>query len=284
MKLALGTVQFGMSYGITNTEGKVSKQEVDKILQLASISGINILDTASSYGDSEKVLGDANTSRFKIISKIPAIANLQTSVPDIISKSLELLKEKTLYGMMFHNESDLFNYPGVIDSLLTAKSDGCIDKIGCSFYSIELLEKALSIGVDLDLIQVPLNCLDQRFLSSGLLQEAKSQGIEVHSRSLFLQGVLLDKNAHLPNALKNSQEIRNFFGFCKLHNLTPLMASLKFLEQATNIDYGVVGCLSSKQLSEIVCSYSQVLETQSFIDFSELSSDNEFLLNPSKWK
>lgn len=285
VKLALGTVQFGLSYGITNNEGQVQKDEVDDILKHAFQHNIQILDTASAYGNSETVLGNASVQNFKVISKIPEVLKLQTSIRSCLSDSLSKLKRESIYGLMFHNEKDLLAPENYLKQLKDLKIEGLVDKIGCSFYTVDALSKAFEMDYELDIIQVPGNCLDQRFLKSGLLGEAKHRGIEIHCRSLFLQGLLLDEETELPDSLRSfKNELDRFFSFCKLKNISPLMATLKFLQQIDAIDYGVVGCLTKLQLAEITSAYAKASQHKEVIDFSELSSSSDVLINPTLWK
>jgi len=285
VKLALGTVQFGLSYGITNNTGQVQKDEIDNILKHACEHNIQILDTASAYGNSETVLGNTASKYFKIISKIPEVSKLETTIRSCLSDSLMKLKRESIYGLMFHHEKDLLTSENYFREVIELKAEGLVDKIGCSFYSVDALSEAFNMGYELDIIQIPGNCLDQRFLNSGILKEAKTRGVEVHCRSLFLQGLLLEEGAVLPRALETSKkELENFFTFCKLKNISPLIATLKLLQQTDTIDYGVVGCITKLQLAEITCAYEKAINYTDFIDFSELSSSNDILLNPTLWK
>ncbi|MBE8232482.1 MAG: hypothetical protein HAW67_02015 [Endozoicomonadaceae bacterium] len=284
MKLVLGTVQFGVNYGITNNAGQVKSKAVIDILEHARISNISMLDTASAYGNSESVLGSLATQDFMLISKVPTVATLKTSIHDCINQSLTNLKRKSIYGVMLHDEADLLSSKKPYDELIIAKKNKLVKKIGCSFYTVNALKKAFEMNYQLDLIQIPLNCLDQRFLESGVLDEAKKRGIEIHCRSLFLQGLLLDSSANLPNKLKPFKSVLDkFFDFCKIYDLTPLETTLKFLQQADMVDYGVVGCISQLQLSEITAAYKNVQNLQKYVDFRRLSSVNDILLNPTLW-
>ena len=140
------------------------------------------------------------------------------------------------------------------------------------------------MNYDIDLIQIPANVLDQRFIKSGLLEEVKKRGIEIHCRSLFLQGLLLDRKMTLPKKLQPFKEdLSNFFNFCDFNNITPLMASLMSIKQASVIDYAVVGCVCKPQLQEIVIAYGKVNQLDRVIDFSQLASTNTVLLNPTLW-
>lgn len=284
MKLALGTVQFGLDYGVTNNSGQVSKNEVVKILAHADSMNMCMLDTAAAYGNSESIIGSLSTQHFNIVSKVPTLAKLNKSVIKCISESLIKLNRESIYGLMFHDENDLLSSKKPFNELAEARSRGLVKKIGCSFYTINALKKALDMKYEMDLIQIPFNCLDQRFLKSGLLKEAKSRGIEIHCRSLFLQGLLLDRNVSLPRTLIPFQkELTVFFKFCELCDISPLMATLKLLQQTDEIDYGIVGCLSELQLSEITTAYQNVENVDKYIDFKNLSSTNNILLNPTLW-
>ena len=284
MKLVLGTVQFGLNYGITNDAGQVKSKDVADIIEHANKSNISMLDTASAYGNSESVLGSLATQNFMVISKVPSVAALKTSIHDCINQSLENLKRKSTYGVMLHDEADLLSSKKPYDELIKAKENKLVKKIGCSFYTVDALKQAFDMNYQLDLIQIPLNCLDQRFLVSGILEEAKKRGVEVHCRSLFLQGLLLDSNANLPKKLIPFKSVLDkFFDFCKVYNLTPLETTLKFLQQADMIDYGVVGCISKLQLSEITTAYKKIQNLERYFDFRELSSEDDILINPTLW-
>lgn len=284
MKLALGTVQFGLDYGVTNNSGQVSKNEVVNIFEHADLLNICMLDTAAAYGNSESIIGSLSTKHFNIVSKVPTLAKLNISVNKCIAESLIKLNRTSIYGLMFHDENDLLSSREPFNELVEARNSGLVKKIGCSFYTLEALKKALKMKYEMDLIQIPFNCLDQRFLKSGLLKEAKSRGIEIHCRSLFLQGLLLDRNVNLPSTLIPFQkELAVFFKFCELHDISPLMATLKLLQQTDEIDYGVVGCISELQLSEITAAYQNVQKVDKYIDFKKLSSTNRILLNPTLW-
>jgi aryl-alcohol dehydrogenase-like predicted oxidoreductase len=284
MKLALGTVQFGLNYGITNNLGQVQQSDVADILEYARIANINLLDTAASYGNCESVLGEQSTQKFDVVSKIPTVGTLKSPILQSITESLNKLKRSSLYGLMFHNEDDLISCTQNFKDLQTAKRNGLVHKIGCSFYTLDALKKSIDMNYDIDLIQIPANVLDQRFIKSGLLEEVKKRGIEIHCRSLFLQGLLLDRKMTLPKKLQPFKEdLSNFFNFCDFNNITPLMASLMSIKQASVIDYAVVGCVCKPQLQEIVIAYGKVNQLDRVIDFSQLASTNTVLLNPTLW-
>ncbi|QUM79407.1 aldo/keto reductase [Moritella sp. 5] len=294
MNLILGTVQFGLDYGITNESGKVSTIEAQHILQVASHAGIHLLDTAAAYGDSETVLGKLCHKRneFNLISKIPSSKTHALDIRKSVDESLSRLQTSKLHAILFHDQQDVLSKESKqsFEILSELKSEQKIAHIGASFYSPDALESALAMH-DLDIIQIPANCLDQRFQQSGLLDEAKRQGVEIHVRSLFLQGLLLSENNQLPTYLQQFKpELTRYFDLAKTLSLTPLQLALLYLSNNECMDYGVVGCLNRQQLIEITDASNYVQELLSEpqfknkLDLSCLASSSEQLINPSLWK
>jgi aryl-alcohol dehydrogenase-like predicted oxidoreductase len=285
VKLVLGTAQFGLDYGITNSKGRVKKCEIKKILSTSENNEIRYLDTASLYGESERILGDLAPRNFNIITKIPPLDITNTNhIYESFKLSLNKLKRKKLNGVMLHKEDDLF-IDGTIHELQALKDDGLVDNIGCSFYSPVALKKALKSNFKLDIIQIPASCLDNRFEKSGLLEVAKYNDIKVHARSLFLQGLLLNKEINLPSSIKKySSHLLRYFQFCKENSLSPLEMALVYLIRNKFIDYGVFGCDSNRQMQDIITSYRRADAIEKDIDFDSVVSDSKMLLNPSLWK
>ena len=287
MNLILGTAQFGLNYGVTNEEGKVSAIEVNNILEYAKGNGINMIDTAAAYGDSEEVLGKLCKSKksLKFITKVPSLKSESANIIKTVESSRRKLCCSNLYAVLFHDEKDIVSSTSErnVDRLLELKSNGVIQKIGSSFYTHEALEKAL-IKHKLDIIQIPANALDQRFLNSGVLDEAKKQGIEVHVRSLFLQGLLLDPNASLPINIRNDKHLLdNFFKLASDLSLSPIELALIYFTQNELFDFGVFGCLNLQQLVQISDCYYRAKTYINQIDFTSLSSSSGKLINPTLW-
>ncbi len=294
MNLILGTVQFGLDYGITNDGGKVSTTEAQHILQVANRVGIHQLDTAAAYGDSEVVLGELcrGGETFDIISKIPPSKIQALNIRKSVEDSLGRLQINKLHAILFHDQQDILSDQSKqsLEILAQLKDEQKIAKVGASFYSPQALESALAMH-ELDIIQIPANCLDQRFQQSGVLDEAKRRGVEVHVRSLFLQGLLLSENKLLPDYLQQFQfELVRYFNMAKELSMTPLQLALLYLINSDCMDYGVVGCLNSQQLIEITNAYSfvqKMLNDQKLnksFDLGRLASSSERLINPSLWK
>ncbi len=288
MKLALGTVQFGCDYGVSNAQGQVSSQEVNNILSLAAEVGITTLDTASVYGNSEQALGQSQlASQFNIVSKIPSLKNAdgQDKIKQFIEKSLTQLKITQLDAVLFHQVGDLINSPLAqtrIDTLIQQKKSGYIKKIGVSVYTPTQLEYCLN-NFNIDIVQLPLNALDQRFIATGLLEKLAAQGIEVHCRSVFLQGLLLmDIKELAPYFLPYLAPLKKFAQMTKKLTISPLVLSLVIACQQKHINKIVIGCCNVQQLQEIIDAY-RIAQTITD-DLTSLAYDDEQLLLPYNWQ
>lgn len=198
-KLVLGTVQFGLDYGVNNQSGQVQQSEVNKILQLAKESGIKKIDTSSAYGTSESVLGKSlseNNLQFHIISKYPQSEN---SVAAIFASSLEKLQQKKLYGYLVHHFEFYQSHPQLWEKMKDLKAEGKIDKIGFSLYNTDQLQYLLDNEVVFDVLQFPYNLFDRQF--DTYLLYLKQCGVEIHTRSVFLQGLFFKNVRKLTDKL-----------------------------------------------------------------------------------
>ena len=197
-KLGLGTAQWGMQYGVSNTQGQTQPEEVREILKVAQSAGISLLDTASLYGNAEQALGQTNLSSFRIITKTPKFGKNLVSRADAehlvrtFTASLQKLGMESIYGLLIHDSEDIFSGNGsqLIDAMTKLRSQGLTSKIGISVYSSSQIKKALDLFKP-DIIQLPINVLDQRLIQDGTIAHLSELGIEVHARSPFLQGLLL---------------------------------------------------------------------------------------------
>lgn len=193
-KLALGTVQFGLDYGISNSSGISPKSEVDRILRLAKDNEIDLLDTARLYGNSEEVLGDSEIDSFKLISKF-ALSEEYKNVSDSLFQSLNYLRVERLYALLAHRPNDIIENHHTWDEMNRLKDDGHVDKVGVSLYYPKELDFLLSKDIVPDIVQIPMSVLDQRF--QPYLSELKNEGVEVHVRSTLLQGLFFIKPENL---------------------------------------------------------------------------------------
>lgn len=286
MKIALGTVQFGLDYGVANIKGQPSMLDVSDILNKASASGIETLDTAAAYGNSEKILGTIGVSNFSVVSKIPPNqSNIQITKSYIrkhLKQSLKDLRLDRLYGYIFHRPLELLNSGGeaLYNELMNLKYQGIINKIGVSIYGPEDLEQLVPY-FDFDLVQAPMNIIDRRMLDSGWLAKLSKKDVEIHIRSAFLQGLLLMSTDERPDYFKPWSELFDSFeGWLRENNYTALEAAIGFLNGIDEVDKIVVGVDSMRQLSEIISiSQSKIYKVP-----DSFKSDEIKLINPSLWK
>ncbi len=286
-KIALGTVQFGIDYGINSENGQVRPEEVRSILNYAHSQNIDLLDTAPAYGNSEKVLGEANVQNFKVVTKTRHFDNTEISNDDIdllkkdFSCSLVDLRQESFYGVLVHNASDLLK-PGsekLFNQLDNLKQAGKIKKIGVSVYDHKQLNSILE-NFDIDLVQLPFNILDKRMIDSGMLSALQSRDIEVHARSVFLQGLLLMTEQSRPDKFKRWSALwKIWHDWLNDNQITALEATIRYAISISEISKVLVGVDNVDQLKEIFSASSGVLPNIP----NELLTNDDDLLNPSNW-
>lgn len=286
MTLALGTAQFGLDYGVANKQGRVSLDEVRAILTLAKSAGISTLDTAAAYGNSEATLGMAGIDGFEVITKIPpfpqdALSDIAGWIRKTVSASLAGLKADSLRGVLLHRPLELLSEVGddAYQTLADLKMQGIVEKIGISIYQPQDLD-ALIPRFSFDIIQAPLNIFDRRLISSGWLQRLKQYGVEVHTRSAFLQGLLLMKPEDRPAYFSSWTHLLNRLEqWRESQGLTAVQACLGFLYQLKDIDRIIVGTDSAQQLQQII----NIDPQPELAVPSDLESNDEALINPARW-
>ena len=282
-KLALGGVQFGIDYGIANTKGQVQIEEVQSILNYAKKNGVNILDTASGYGDSEEVLGKVGVDNFQIITKTTSIKQGVNGVVRIFYQSLKNLKQKKAYGLLIHdiNEIEHKRFDALFIELARLKQQGLVKKIGVSVYNSQQIDYVLD-NFSIDLIQLPINILDQRLINDESLVKLKKHNVEIHARSALLQGLLLMSINAIPSWFEPIKDtLKLFHEEAKKQNLTKLQLALGFVQSLTEIDKVVVGVDSLQQLREIIDASSVKVNTA---ELSNIAINNSIFLNPSNWR
>ena len=276
MKLALGTVQFGLDYGITNQDGKAAEGEVEGILDFARDSGINILDTASSYGNSEQVLGDVGVDGCQIVTKTTPLRYGVDEVVKGFYQSLQHLNQKSIYGLLIHdiNEVNDKEFEELFRQLRELKQQGLINKIGFSTYTPEQVDFLLE-NFDFDIIQLPFNVFDIRLVEGKQLQALKKKHIEIHARSVFLQGVLLNFDNLTDYFSTWNEQFSEYQVAIEKSGMSLLEYALNFVLNTQEIDRVLVGVNSEQHLREIIQSAQKEGRSNAYF-INDLN-----LLNPS---
>jgi aryl-alcohol dehydrogenase-like predicted oxidoreductase len=286
-KIALGTVQFGTDYGVNSVDGQVRPEEVKKILSYGRSKNIDLLDAAPAYGNSEKILGRMDISNFKVVTKTRHFDNTEIKNNDVkllnndFHHSLKDLKIDSVYGVLIHNADDLLK-PGaekLFDQLQELKQAEKIVKIGVSVYEHNQLQSILDI-FDIDLVQLPFNILDRRMVDTGMLTKLREKNIEVHARSVFLQGLLLMSEKNRPD------QFQRWNGLWKLwhewlsdNHISALEVTIRHAISMPEISRVLVGVDTVDQLKEIIMASPGVLPNIP----PEMFTNDTNLLNPSNW-
>ena len=279
MRLALGTVQFGLDYGISNHDGQVSDEELDAIIALARQAGIDTLDTAQAYGNAEQRLGQRDITGFTLIDKLAPGLPL-SDVKAALNNSLYLLGRKRLDGLLLHRSQDAS--PALFELLTDLQQQGAIGKLGISIYSPEELDTWSAAGYPLELVQLPANLLDQRFLRTGWLDKLVDMGCEIHVRSLFLQGLLLMQPAQRPDYFQRFATALERFDHWH-PSMAPLARALSIMTALPQVSRFVVGVCHAQELAAIVAA-SQVQHECYEADIAHLASMEQELINPGLWR
>lgn len=292
MKLALGTAQFGLNYGIANQDGQTPAQEVRRILELARHAGIDTLDTAHHYGESETILGDLYelTRSFRVVTKTPLLNRYSISDADVntlnkaLERSLKCLRRDSVEGILVHNADDLFAVNGdrLYQWLVDMRNAGKSTKIGFSIYSPEQAMSLLD-RYDFDMLQAPFNLLDRRILVTGLIDRLRTSGMEIHVRSAFLQGLFFMPISDIPESLAHArpyvkaiQQRARDFG-------VPVNAlAFGFLRRQSQVDRIVIGVDTAEQLATNLQAYATPFENDQAFD--GLACEDLSVIDPSTWK
>jgi len=291
-QLCLGTAQFGLAYGITNTNGQVSEAEVGQLLLEANKAGIHWLDTAQAYGNAEAVLGRQlpNAHGFHLISKLPAQSQPMFTAQDAevwdqaFHNSCQRLGVQSLDALLLHAPADL-NKPGgqhLEAWLLNLRQQGLVQRIGVSIYSANDLD-----GVNpalLDLVQLPLSLFDQRLKQNGTLNRLKAQGTAIHARSIYLQGLLLTPAAKWPSWVKPDVRAHHHAleALAKQRHCRLIDLALGFAREQVEIEALVLGVCCKEELSELQNVWSKISPWQAD-EWKTWALQDPNILDPRTW-
>ena len=288
-KLILGTVQFGLNYGINNTIGKLTEDQVFELLETAYELGIRTLDTAEAYGNAHSIISSfhkQSKKRFNIISKYSS-SNFDYPIDFVerIKVHCSNFNVNYLEGYMFHSYNDfkmnINNDPNVLDNI---KNSGLVKKIGVSVHSNDEIEDLLNFK-NIDLIQLPFNLFDNEYQRKEILEKAKKRNIEIHTRSVFLQGLFFKDINMLTNCLlplKNNLSELSLIS--KNNNLSIESLALNYPLNKTYIDKVLIGVDSLEQLKKNIKATENDFDKSIYEKIDCIQIKNTKLLNPSNWK
>lgn len=289
MKLGLGTAQFGLDYGVSNRRGKCSCDEVRSIL--AAARGIRVIDTAAGYGSSEAAIGQClpRKHEFNIITKTAQFGGRPIGEAEVAGldltfrRSLERLRQTSVYGLLVHSCDDLFAPGGerLMAAVRALKERGLVEKIGVSVYDAAQIESVMA-RFSIDLIQLPVNVLDQRLVNGGQLHSLAEAGVEVHARSVFLQGLLLMDPDMAPAHFEPVRPLlRHYHAAVAAAGMTPVEAALAFVKGVVEVSCVVVGVTIRDEFDEVVTAFAAAANTG--VDFSRFAVTDERIVSPPLW-
>ena len=269
-KIIVGTAQFGSNYGISNQRGKTKAKKVGEIFTFLKKNKIKFFDTATNYGNAEQLLGKMSQDKFQIITKLPPLPASEKKVERWVNtkfeKSLLKLNCKKIYSVLLHRPSDLLGDRGkdLFEAINNLKKKGLVSKIGISIYNYE--EKL-----------------------QKLINFFKKKKIEIHARSIFLQGLLLDRKIFRSKKFKKWQITwDNWEYFCSRKNLNYTDVAINFAIFQKKIDYFVLGFQDLPQIKEVMNfiknnSQNKKKYISYLVNNKRFSCLDEKLINPSKW-
>ncbi|MBL7105579.1 MAG: aldo/keto reductase [Bacteroidales bacterium] len=282
-KLAIGTTQFGMSYGIANKNGQVHRNDITAILDLGWGNGINTLDTAKAYGTSEESIGNYLKGHlensWEIITKI---SDRKNSLSDQLNDSIEKLTIRPT-SVLAHS-AELFLDNTFQTKLQEAKEEQSISNTGVSLYSENEINQILESDFNLDIIQLPLNILDTRLYHHGILRQLAEKGIEIHARSAFLQGLFylskIDLEDRFEDVIPSLEKLKSISAAA---GLTLPELSLLWLVNLKEVTKVIIGIDNVEQLRMHLQTLKKNVDTSVFEEALSINYENENILNPSLW-
>jgi len=281
-KLILGTAQFGMKYGVNNKVGKIPKKEIVKILNFSKRNNISYFDTASTYGESENKLGNylkKNNNNFKIITKY------SSKKKSIIKQFYETRKltSQTPDIVLAHSYKDYISkdFQETLNHLI---KEFKLKKYGASLYSPNEYFKILKVRVP-NIIQVPVNIFDKRFLEKKIISSIKKNRIEVHARSIYLQGLLFVEEKKIYRYFKNIKKIfKKTINLAENENLSLAQLSLLWVYKKKDINKIVLGIDSLSQLNENINLLKKKINNKTILEIDKINLHKNTIIKPNLWK
>jgi aryl-alcohol dehydrogenase-like predicted oxidoreductase len=295
-ELALGTANWGGSYGAPGREARVDEKTAGQLATLFLDAGHSLVDTAPAYGRAEHMVGEILAGRARVVSKVPAEV---MTAPDAVSRAVAGLRESLgrtrvdrFAGVLLHDAGSATREDARAREVVDAvRAEGFADRVGVSVYAPEEAYAAVD-RLGADLVQVPCNPLDQRFLESGCLSDLVSAGVEVHVRSSFLNGVLLADPATLEGSLAPlGPAVARLGDLARAEGATVLQLAIAFAREATGAHAVIVGAFAADQLREVLAAWARAgaagtqppANREPELDWSRLSASQLPAVDPRTW-
>lgn len=282
-KIILGTVQFGLDYGINNSVGKASGKEVEQILDFAKSVGINTLDTAAAYGDAEDKIGNYHLTSdlFFVNTKFDKKNNVDWEIS--LQYSLRKLKIPIVETVMFHSFEAYYQQNERLSILISKGRGVYFNRLGVSVYTNDELEQLMNDEY-VEVIQLPFNLLDNESLRGDVLRRLKANGKTIHVRSVFLQGLFYKNIGELPNNLLDlTPHLAVLQEIAYAQNISMNVLALQYVCSKNYIDGVLMGVDNKSQLEENIQALSHKVNKSVFAEIDRIKVENVELLNPSKW-
>ena len=283
-KIVLGTAQFGLNYGISNKYGKLKFREVFKILSYCYDKKINFLDTATAYGSSENEIGKffkLTKKKFKVITKYSFQNN--KSINEQLSKTFNSLGYYP-YAILAHTKKDYLNKK-FQKEIKMLKKKKIIKLCGVSLYSIPELKAILKSKNKPDIIQIPVNLLDKRFLEKKLVKNLKRQSIKIFARSVFLQGLFFKNKKFVLKKFKNiKNKYEKLVSISTKENMNLGELSLNWILNLKQIDKIVIAVDNLDHLKNNLDICKKKISKISINQIEKINIDNNIIIRPDLWK
>ena len=283
-KLGLSAAQFGLDYPVANPRGRSAEVEVGDMLQIATRAGVRLLDTVLGGGRTERVIGELlpRPCPFRIVVKTARCDRGPDYIEAEARASLARLGMKRAHAILVEQSGDLFSPHGeaMWTRLKSLRDEGLFDRVGVSVYASDD-----PVGVARrfrpDIVQAPASLLDQRLIINGALAEMANMGIEVHLRSIFLQGLLFLPPDRVPVALQSASR-----GLSRVRRMIaegrsdPLQAALGFALARPEAATVIVGVTNAAELQAVVAAAASPPPD---LDWNDMALDDPTALDAGQW-
>lgn len=282
-KLVVGTANFGSNYGIKKSG--ISERDVLKIVNEVAIRKDIFIETGENYLGAEELIGNAlDSTKFDnfVIKISPKHFYSKKSFLKSFEGSLKRLRQSSAFAIMLHGLGDFpkESSKSVKSALETVLTEGLTKRVGLSCYEISEVLYARKLFPEMTIFQIPENIADRRKHNSEELRHLAHSGVTFQVRSIFLQGLLVNKAVNLPLELREVELIRSEIEFLAKRN--GLDSSELCLRYAQSLDWAsqlVLGFDSYEQFKKNLACIESIGPKIS-IDVPQAS---DFLIDPRNW-